>query len=272
MSYLCKTCNKTILLENKEQHLSNCIGFSIDDYKNLIPCEYCDEYIEFDNYNSHISQCNRFFIPNIFNNQNNQNNQNNHEDNSDTDSDTMPELIENEGLLSPIMFYPNPSSSFPIIQPIIQPSNPLSSNVIHNTPILNPIPQLNSIHSTEPPIPQPPINPNIELNFNDLLENITNILNSNLGEIDNLDIIENPNLDNYEYLLNLENIRIGIDDINSISTDLTESLKCPICFKEKDNNRKTFCNHIFCNDCLSEWIKNNKKCPICMINLDEIKK
>ena len=271
MSYLCKTCNKTILLENKEKHQSNCIGFSIDDYKNLIPCEYCDEYIDFEDYNSHISRCNRFFIPTIFNNQNNINNP---EDESDTDS--MPELIENEDFDQPIMFYPNPPLNFNIIQPV----NPLPSTDPLPQPV-NPIPPTESSLPPLPPLPPQPINPNIELNFNDLLANITNILNSNLGHIDNLDIIENPNLENlnnidnlnnYEYLSNLENISIGIDDINSISTDFIESLKCPICFKEKDNNRKTVCNHIFCNDCLSEWIKNNKKCPICMINLDEIKK
>lgn len=41
-----------------------------------------------------------------------------------------------------------------------------------------------------------------------------------------------------------------------------ENEKCLICF-ENDCNIKILCNHKYCAECLSGWIKKNNNCPIC---------
>tara|TARA_Y100001970_G_scaffold284537_1_gene402118 strand:+ start:665 stop:1291 length:627 start_codon:yes stop_codon:yes gene_type:complete len=50
-----------------------------------------------------------------------------------------------------------------------------------------------------------------------------------------------------------------------------KKLECSICMKTKsrDNFQRTKCNHIFCKDCLCEWLKNNSTCPNCRENLIE---
>ena len=113
---------------------------------------------------------------------------------------------------------------------------------------------------------------NIELNGlpNQLGETFSNMISQMNGEIH-----EN---DNYEYLTELGNsmgnVDNGIKDLDNISKKIEslELLKCPICMKKKTEFRKTKCKHLFCETCLTTWLATNKKCPICMINLDEIKK
>lgn len=124
----------------------------------------------------------------------------------------------------------------------------------------------NVIYEAHPPVF------NIELNGlpSQLGEAFSNLVSQMNGEI--------QGDDNYEYLTELGNsmgnVDNGIDDIDKISKKIEslELLKCPICMKKKNDFRKTKCKHLFCESCLSTWLEKNKKCPICMINLDEIKK
>ena len=40
--------------------------------------------------------------------------------------------------------------------------------------------------------------------------------------------------------------------------------KCPICQdKYSDKIIKLKCNHNFCKECITGWLKKSKKCPIC---------
>ena len=48
-----------------------------------------------------------------------------------------------------------------------------------------------------------------------------------------------------------------------------EKIKCPICTTEVEEIVETICGHKFCYDCISEWLKDNKKCPVCMIEFNE---
>ena len=108
----------------------------------------------------------------------------------------------------------------------------------------------------------------VSIPLNQIFGNLINTLNEQ----------QQDNHDNYEYLTNLGNtmgnVDNGIEDIDKISKKIEslELLKCPICMKKNTEFRKTVCKHIFCEPCLSKWLETNKKCPICMINLDEIKK
>ena len=49
-------------------------------------------------------------------------------------------------------------------------------------------------------------------------------------------------------------------DETSIDTDLI----CHICHLPYDNPRSTLCDHVFCLECISQWINtNNASCPFC---------
>lgn len=47
--------------------------------------------------------------------------------------------------------------------------------------------------------------------------------------------------------------------------------KCVICLDNvyKTNHIKTLCNHLFHNECLDNWKKNNRKCPLCRTIIDK---
>ena len=74
--------------------------------------------------------------------------------------------------------------------------------------------------------------------------------------------IRRQDLYKYFYLklkiLNNEDIKkILIDNYYTKNNDY-----CLICTLNK-NNVKLQCNHLYCSNCLSEWIKKENNCPIC---------
>lgn len=46
---------------------------------------------------------------------------------------------------------------------------------------------------------------------------------------------------------------------------------CMICLKDtyEDENVKTKCNHNFHEKCLNDWLKNNRKCPLCRMKIHD---
>lgn len=75
------------------------------------------------------------------------------------------------------------------------------------------------------------------------------------------------------------NVEIGITDIETVAPSYIlaegEQGSCSICQEpDKDASfRKVICDHsdvIFCNDCITHWLSTNRKCPICMKNLEDI--
>ena len=80
-----------------------------------------------------------------------------------------------------------------------------------------------------------------------------------------------PPLNNYETYSNLTDVKLGIADINDISSDfiLDKEEECLICREEFVKNDKmkilNKCNHYFCDSCCKNWFSDNKKCPVCMI-------
>jgi len=82
-------------------------------------------------------------------------------------------------------------------------------------------------------------------------------------------------------------VEIGVSNIDLVAPvyDITNiedksQLICPICREEYDEDtdkdkiyRKTICKHtdnIFCDDCLGQWLKTNRSCPICDNNLEDV--
>ena len=116
-------------------------------------------------------------------------------------------------------------------------------------------------------------------NINNLINLFDNLLNDHQlnqniqNPNPNLNIVL-PNIfgddenDDYENLINLQDHEVGISNIDDISELLFEEIECPICSETKMLTRKTKCNHKFCDDCLKEWLKSNKKCPFCMVELE----
>lgn len=103
--------------------------------------------------------------------------------------------------------------------------------------------------------------------------------------------------DDYEYNLMLASrlgrVERGVRDIDQVSHCISsieiqenkeryENEMCPICQEtivelvdeNKEDHvpiRKTLCNHLFCQPCISKWLHTNVKCPVCQVDLEEKK-
>ena len=241
MKETCIYCKEEFDSDELEKHQFVCVSsYKCDeiDFSNKIPCEVCNELIDFDNYDRHINICtsqeqlrpflNRFAM---FNRANILfpilTNNNGNTNNNDADNDADNMDVETDDEMLPL-------------EPIVENENENENN----------------------------------LNFN-IQQNI-NMVNFNLNLINNL-LNNNPyqnvgNSDNYESLsqLDMDVKKEGLD-INKVSEiiDSTEEKNCPICFEDFQDTtlRKLKCSHIFCQECLVEWLSENKKCPVCMIEL-----
>lgn len=130
------------------------------------------------------------------------------------------------------------------------------------------------------------INPNNQSNIVEG-ENIINILDSLINNLNNINLQNIPqnigniqintdldsfnssfDFENYEELSNLQDVEVGVSDIDKISEMSFEKVECPICCNECLLSRKTKCGHLFCDGCLTEWLKTSKKCPSCMVELE----
>lgn len=109
-------------------------------------------------------------------------------------------------------------------------------------------------------IPTLPPNNNPVDNISSFIERIDNILHR-LRNIDN----------SYDNLINLDenNVSVGIKKIEDFITRKQEKITCPICTIECEDIGETICGHKFCYECIEEWLKDNKKCPVCMIEFNE---
>ena len=73
--------------------------------------------------------------------------------------------------------------------------------------------------------------------------------------------------------------KIGIKNLDSVANVATfdEAFaqgndECPIClesFVDKDIRKIKICEHMFCFSCISQWLSNNTKCPLCRIDICE---
>ena len=65
-----------------------------------------------------------------------------------------------------------------------------------------------------------------------------------------------------------DGIKNKIDNISQVyyKNNKFDNFECSICFDEfKENEllKQLRCKHIFHKECLSQWLLNEKKCPIC---------
>jgi hypothetical protein len=246
----CTKCGIELSGEDMNNHNLSCAyAINDNDYEDLIPCEICSELISFDDYQRHISGC------------------------SNLNRMHLPFRTHNIGALEP--------------ESIIQGISQINEDPIARSLFSVFIGELNS----QIPPPPPPFQndntqlhldedgedddnlPNLNSNPNQLLHMFESLLSTHLEQISqgggNMNVLGNiPEPNNYEELLNLENHVVGISDIDSVSQFLVEEIYCPVCSETKMGSRTTSCKHTFCDDCLQEWLKESKKCPICMVDLE----
>ena len=92
------------------------------------------------------------------------------------------------------------------------------------------------------------------------------------------EICPNPDKMSYEQLLELEegvgNVNKGLskDQINKIpvkpfhKTFFEDNSQCIICmesFNENELVKQLSCGHIFHEDCINQWLEQQKNCPFC---------
>ena len=53
-------------------------------------------------------------------------------------------------------------------------------------------------------------------------------------------------------------------------SDLLSDKDCEICFDEIKKEVILSCSHIFCNDCLSQWVVKNNTCPKCRVTINYV--
>lgn len=73
-------------------------------------------------------------------------------------------------------------------------------------------------------------------------------------------------------------VKVGVKDVNAVVQHIDACRPdevCPICQESlsseelKNQCVKTLCNHNYCMPCISKWLAENKKCPICQTDLED---
>ncbi len=49
---------------------------------------------------------------------------------------------------------------------------------------------------------------------------------------------------------------------------VSTSLKCPLCLEMCEAPTTTLCGHVFCWDCVCEWVSENVVCPVCRCSVE----
>lgn len=113
---------------------------------------------------------------------------------------------------------------------------------------------------------------------NETEDNIIELISKELKrELYNLEMernfYNNQDISEEEKLQKLKNINIKIENQNSKINDLTERIKslntnnCAICMDNVKNPVMLECTHLYCGNCIFNWIRKNNNCPYCRKNI-----
>lgn len=98
---------------------------------------------------------------------------------------------------------------------------------------------------------------------NDVINNNNNFINeNNINDDDNVNLLEDTK-------------NLNIKNYNEIDNEIkTKYNDCGICYENFNEDTKIVLlnclgNHIYCHDCIVNWLKNyNNKCPICKSDIE----
>lgn len=238
----------------------------------LIPCEICTLPINFNDYIAHLETCDYRIqaVPNtqynnIFNTINNIISEYNQENNSVSSLSNV-QTSNNVNSNNPNVPVYNQRFFHTTFNPVIQ--RPNTTNVVSQ-------PSLRALNPEEPTFvfhrafgtPGTNFSP-FDTIFRDILDQPLNSLFTNY----------NNTSDEFSEFNNLEDVVVGIENIDDVSIIIPyneiadKEHECIACKEtieslyNNDNNtvfRKTLCNHIHCDVCLTTWLTQSKTCPTC---------
>lgn len=123
---------------------------------------------------------------------------------------------------------------------------------------------------------------NLRFNFEVASNNGEQDRNSNNVRLVNIeDLLDSYEMNNIisEMIGNVNHGVVDIDDaITKIDLDAvkdTDDNRCSICLEyfidiEDVEVMKTRCNHYFCGKCITKWLRENRTCPLCCYDFNEI--
>jgi len=212
----------------------------------MVPCEICESMIPFETYSQHLSSCitNRLFSISFVINDSNRHIVNGSEASDDEaqreeDRESLDEAVEAATSVSAA------------VNDYIETMGRSPSNILTGSSFREFTEHL--FRGYRPQVPQ-----------NRLSNNNLNVVFVNLGQ--------------GELAERVGRVEIGVEDINAVSELLVENQEydpdqiCPICqdtfLSTGDVRRKLICNHIYCDTCITKWLENHKKCPVCNVELE----
>ena len=123
------------------------------------------------------------------------------------------------------------------------------------------------------------LNPEALYNNDFIIQNEINLLRANSSELIDYIGLSYYLINDYtdeEIFQSLEDVKVGLKNINNYCKVVksSDNFKCMICLDEIKPNtdiNKMICNHEYCIDCSNKWFKDNVKCPICNLDLRDVK-
>ena len=67
----------------------------------------------------------------------------------------------------------------------------------------------------------------------------------------------------WDFGFSIRDYSLNEKEILNPVTDIKDDTPCVICFQLPNNPVALKCNHCFCRQCVSRWLKENNTCPIC---------
>ena len=235
----CENCGEEFPEEEIENHRLRCI-YTIKDkeMENLIPCEICNQLISFETYHQHLLTCYEPSPPLNLNNFPTLGRETSNSLGRET-SNTLRRETSNTLRR--------------------ETSNTLrreTSNTLGREPS-------NTLRrETSNTLGRETSNTNLLSDIDRILHN-ANLLTQHIRGVNNY--LSNE-INDYENFLELDgsNELLGVRDVKKVIEPTKENGTCLICTDNISGLYKTKCGHLFCKECIEEWFKENRKCPVCM--------